>query len=82
MHVKTIIVDAKTVAERCNIRLFLRGSMMEMWPTPSGSDARLHYGLGKEGVGALRPDGWASAGEAMLIGIEQAPLQTVASYSS
>jgi hypothetical protein len=46
-----------------------------------GIDARLHYGIGKDDVGALCAHVWVSAGAAMLIGSEQAPhFQTVATY--
>lgn len=46
-----------------------------------GIDARLHYGIGKDDVGALCAHVWVSAGPAMLIGSEQAPqFQTVATY--
>ena len=46
-----------------------------------GVNARLHYGIGKDGAGALCAHVWVSAGGAMLIGSEQAPqFQTVAIY--
>ncbi len=48
-----------------------------------GVDARLHYGIGKDDAGALCAHVWVSAGQAMLIGSEQAPqFQTVATYPS
>ncbi len=48
-----------------------------------GVDARLHYGIGKDEIGALCAHVWVSAGETKLIGSEQAPqFRTVAIFPS
>src|SRR5687767_1530461 len=75
--------SVKAVAARVPWRAmcFQQGVALQWMLRRRGIDARLHYGVGKEGAGSLLAHVWVSAGGGIVIGGEDAPaVRAVAVY--